>query len=241
MSKLKAEGLRKAFRKKEVVRGVDLEVNSGEVVGLLGPNGAGKTTCFYMVVGFLVPDAGRVMLDSEELGGLPMHSRARRGIGYLPQEPSVFRRLTVADNLRAILETRPLGSREREERLQGLLEEFGLAGLKDQRADSLSGGERRRTEIARALVTEPAFLMLDEPFAGLDPLAVEELKRLLLQLKERGIGLLLTDHNVWEALPLCDRASILHEGQVLQSGDPESLAASPAARSAYLGERFRLE
>ena len=241
MRKLRAEGLRKAFRTKEVVRGVDLEVRSGEVVGLLGPNGAGKTTCFYMVVGFLTPDAGRVLLDGEELNGLPMHQRARRGIGYLPQEPSVFQGLTVADNLRAILETRPLAKKEREERLQRLLEEFGLTGLKDQRADSLSGGERRRTEIARALVSDPAFLMLDEPFAALDPLAVEELKQVLFRLKERGIGLLLTDHNVWEALPLCDRAAILHEGRVLESGDPESLAASPAARSAYLGKRFRLE
>ncbi len=238
--RLSAHGLCKSYRRRQVVAGVDLEVNSGEVVGLLGPNGAGKTTSFYMVVGLVRPDAGRVLLDDQELTGVPMHLRARQGISYLAQEPSVFRQLTVAENLLAILETVEKDAAARIRRKERLLEEFRLGHVADSYGYALSGGERRRTEIARALVLEPRFILLDEPFAGIDPLAVLDIQQIIVQLKERGIGVLISDHNVRETLSVCDRAYILNDGRILESGDPQSIAASPRARAIYLGETFRL-
>lgn len=238
--KLSAQGLVKVYRGRRVVDEVSLAVNRGEIVGLLGPNGAGKTTTFYMIVGLIRPDGGQVFLDGKEVSGLPMYLRAREGITYLPQEPSVFRKLTVAENLMAILETMELTREERRTRLEELLAELNLTPLADNKAYSLSGGERRRVEITRALVTRPNFLLLDEPFAGIDPLAVLDLQRILGQLKEKGIGLLISDHNVRETLKVCDRAYILHQGQLLEEGDPAQIAASELARKIYLGEEFSL-
>jgi lipopolysaccharide export system ATP-binding protein len=223
-----------------VVNEVTVEVRAGEIVGLLGPNGAGKTTTFYMIVGLARPDGGAVYLDGQDITRLPMYERARRGIGYLPQEPSVFRKLTVEQNLLAILETLDLDRAERAERLQQLLDELGIARVAKSKAQSLSGGERRRVEISRALVISPAFMLLDEPFAGIDPIAVVDIQGIVTQLRKRGIGVLITDHNVRETLGICDRAYILNDGAVLEEGTPERIAASPVAREIYLGEKFRL-
>jgi len=239
-SHLLCEGLNKSFRRRKVVDSVDLEIHGGEVVGLLGPNGAGKTTIFYMIVGLLQPDAGRIVLNGEEITSLPMYLRARKGIAYLPQEPSVFRKLSVEDNLLAILETLPLTAEERRQRLEGLLRELGLSGLRKQKAYSLSGGERRRVEITRALVLSPFFILLDEPFAGIDPIAVNDIQTIIRQLKSKGIGIIITDHNVRETLGVCDRAYILNEGQILEAGTPERIARSRKARKIYLGDGFRL-
>lgn len=233
-------GLRKTYGEREVVRGVDIAIESGSVIGLLGPNGAGKTTTFYMVVGLARPDGGQVFINQEEITDLPMHQRARRGIGYLPQEASVFRKLTVADNLLSILETvEPDRTRQRQ-RMQQLLEEFSITHIATARGFSLSGGERRRVEIARALINEPAFILLDEPFAGIDPIAVADIQKLIVSLKERNIGVLISDHNVRETLGVCDRAYILSGGEVLEYGTPDEIASSSRARSVYLGEDFRL-
>ena len=239
-SYLKCEHLTKAFRQKKVVNDVDVEVRGGEVVGLLGPNGAGKTTIFYMIVGLLQPNAGRICLNGDEVTSLPMYLRARKGIGYLAQEPSVFRKLTVEGNLMAILETLPLSSGERRDRLDKLLNDLGLSALRKQKAFSLSGGERRRVEITRALVLSPSFILLDEPFAGIDPIAVLDIQGIVCQLKSQGIGIIITDHNVRETLGVCDRAYIINEGRILEEGSPEKIAQSREARQIYLGEGFQL-
>jgi lipopolysaccharide export system ATP-binding protein len=238
---LQARDLVKSYGGRQAVAGVSLSVEISEVVGLLGPNGAGKTTTFYMIVGLVEPDGGQVLLDGQDIGRLPMHMRARRGVGYLPQEPSVFRRLTVRENLMAILETQPLSDADRQRRCDELLQDLGVAHLAKSQADSLSGGERRRVEISRALATEPSFMLLDEPFAGIDPLAVADIQAIVRQLKGRGIGVLISDHNVRETLGVCDRAYILGAGKVLEEGTPETIAASPVARKFYLGEKFRLD
>jgi lipopolysaccharide export system ATP-binding protein len=237
---LRAEGLTKSFVGRRVVDDVTIEVRAGEVVGLLGPNGAGKTTSFHMIVGLTRPDAGRVFLDGTDVTPLPMYERARRGIGYLPQEASVFRKLTVEQNILAILETLALTAAERAERLRQLLDELGIAKLAKSKAQALSGGERRRLEITRALVISPSFMLLDEPFAGIDPIAVVDIQGIVSQLKRRGIGVLITDHNVRETLGICDRAYIVNEGTVLEEGTPAAIAESPRARQIYLGEKFRL-
>jgi len=237
---LLGENLTKAFRHKRVVDGVDIEVRSGEVVGLLGPNGAGKTTIFYLVVGLLRPNQGKMYLNGEEITSLPMYLRARKGIGYLPQEPSVFRKLTVEENLVAILESLPLSKEERKDRLEELLEELGLSSLRKRKAYILSGGERRRVEITRALVLSPSFILLDEPFAGIDPIAVLDIQSIIHQLKSKGIGIIITDHNVRETLGVCDRAYILNEGRILEAGTPEQIARSQKAREIYLGDGFEL-
>ena len=237
---LRAEGLTKSYVGRRVVDDVTIEVRAGEVVGLLGPNGAGKTTSFHMIVGLTRPDAGRVFLDGTDVTPLPMYERARRGIGYLPQEPSVFRKLTVEQNILAILETLALTAAERAERLRQLLDELGIAKLAKSKAQALSGGERRRLEITRALVISPSFMLLDEPFAGIDPIAVVDIQGIVSQLKRRGIGVLITDHNVRETLGICDRAYIVNEGTVLEEGTPAEIADSPRARQIYLGEKFRL-
>jgi len=239
-SELRAVGLTKSYGGRCVVQGVDIDVRGGEVVGLLGPNGAGKTTSFHMIVGLTRPDAGTVHLNGDDVTALPMYERARRGIGYLPQEASIFRRLSVADNVLAILETLDVSAEERRTRLKGLLGELGLTRLAATRADALSGGERRRLEITRALVVSPTFMLLDEPFAGIDPIAVVDIQGIVTQLKKRGIGVLITDHNVRETLGICDRAYIVSEGAVLEEGDPKYIADSPRARKIYLGEKFRL-
>jgi lipopolysaccharide export system ATP-binding protein len=241
MSLLRADNLLKRYKGRTVVRDVALEVSSGEVVGLLGPNGAGKTTCFYMIVGLIAADAGRIELDGTELTHLPIHRRARLGISYLPQENSVFRRLTVEENVQAILELQNVPESEMEARLVSLLEDLGIAHLRKHAAISLSGGERRRLEIARALGTKPNFILLDEPFAGVDPIAVLDIQRIIRFLKEqRGIGVLITDHNVRETLGICDRAYIINEGAVLASGHPEEIVYNEHVRRVYLGEHFRL-
>jgi len=237
---LRAEQLVKTYVGRRVVNDVSVEVRAGEIVGLLGPNGAGKTTTFYMIVGLARPDAGVVSLNGEDITRLPMYERARRGISYLPQEPSIFRKLTVEQNILAILETLGLGGEERGERLRSLLDELGMARLAKSKAYSLSGGERRRLEITRALVISPSFMLLDEPFAGIDPIAVVDIQGIVTQLKERGIGVLITDHNVRETLGICDRAYILNDGAVLEEGVPAEIAASKRAREIYLGEKFRL-
>lgn len=237
---LRASALEKSYGRRQVLKSVSVEVHPGEVVGLLGPNGAGKTTTFYCVVGLVRPDRGVVLLGDVDLTQEPMFRRARKGISYLPQEPSVFRGLTVADNIKAILETLPITTEARRARLEELLEELSIAHLAGSNASALSGGERRRLEITRALVTQPSFILLDEPFAGIDPIAVIDIQNIIVQLKERGIGVLLTDHNVRETLGICDRAYILNDGTILEEGDPETIAASPKAREIYLGERFRL-
>lgn len=238
--RLQGVGLVKSFRGRQVVKGVSIEVKSGEVVGLLGPNGAGKTTTFDMVVGLCQPDAGEILLSGEAMTDLPMFKRARKGVGYLPQESSVFRRLSVEENILAILETMDLSSRERAHRLDGLLKELDLTALRKSRAYSLSGGERRRLEITRSLATRPKFLLLDEPFAGIDPIAVGDIQQIVLRLKNKGIGLLVTDHNVQETLSITDRAYIINQGQILESGSPDAIVQSETARAVYLGERFRL-
>lgn len=237
---LQAQGLVKAYRGREVVRSVSLEVEPGEVVGLLGPNGAGKTTTFYMILGLVRPDEGGVILDGGEITRVPVYQRARLGLGYLAQEPSIFRRLTVEENLRLILERLPLSRAERQARVEQLLDDFDLQALRHREAAVLSGGERRRCEVARAMAGEPRYLLLDEPFAGVDPIAVAELQELILSLKDRGIGVLITDHNVRETLSITERAYIMHQGQVLVSGTAEQLLESPEARRFYLGERFHL-
>jgi lipopolysaccharide export system ATP-binding protein len=237
---LRTEGLVKVYRRRRVVNGVSLALGRGEIVGLLGPNGAGKTTTFYMMVGFIRPDEGSVFLDDEKISGLPMYRRARMGIGYLPQESSVFRKMTVADNLMCILETLRMTRRQRLDTRDRLLSELGLNHLADQMAYTLSGGERRRVEIARALVTSPSFFLLDEPFAGIDPIAVAEIQNIVKGLREKGIGVLITDHNVRETLAITDRAYIMYDGRVLISGSAEQLASDPEARKIYLGERFHL-
>jgi lipopolysaccharide export system ATP-binding protein len=238
--RLAARGLCKAYKGRQVVQGVDLDVASGDVIGLLGPNGAGKTTSFYMVVGLVRPDQGQVFLDGLELTGLPMYQRARAGISYLPQEASVFRKLTVEENLLAILETLDLTPAARRKRKDQLLEDFRLTHVARSFGYALSGGERRRVEIARALVIEPAFILLDEPFAGIDPIAVIDIQNIIMQLKERSIGVLISDHNVRETLGVCDKAYILNEGCILEFGEPEEIAASSRARAIYLGEKFKL-
>ncbi len=238
---LAADGLVKSFKGRTVVDGVHFHVAAGEVVGLLGPNGAGKTTSFYMMVGLHKPEAGRVLLADEEITRLPMHERARRGISYLPQEASVFRKMTVEQNVMAILEFMPMTRAERQERQERLLGDLNIGHLAGRRADSLSGGERRRLEITRALVTEPSFILLDEPFAGIDPIAVIDIQRIINKLRQMGIGILITDHNVQETLEITDRAYIMNKGVVLESGTPEEIAQSDRAREIYLGEGFRLQ
>ncbi len=230
----------KSFGSKKIIKGVNIEVRGGEVVGLLGPNGAGKTTIFYMIIGILRPDKGRLFLNSEDITNLPMYLRARRGIAYLPQEASVFRKLTVEQNLIAILETLPISKEERKVRLENLLNELGLSPIRKQKAYSLSGGERRRVEITRALILSPLFILLDEPFAGIDPIAVLDIQGIISQLKSKGIGIIITDHNVRETLGVCDRAYIVNEGEILEEGTPEMIAKSEKARKIYLGEGFEL-
>ena len=239
-STLTTRGLAKGYNRRMVVNGVDIAVSSGEVVGLLGPNGAGKTTTFYMVVGLCRPDRGEVFLDGEAITELPMYQRARRGISYLPQEPSVFRRLSVRDNLLAVLETMPLDPLQRRERVEELLSEFRIEHIAGNRGFSLSGGERRRVEIARALATDPAFILLDEPFAGIDPIAVIDIQNIITALKDKGLGVLISDHNVRETLGVCDKAYIMSAGEVLECGDPVQISQSKKAREIYLGEKFRL-
>ena len=241
MATLRTHELTKSYSGRTVVRGVSLDVASGEVVGLLGPNGAGKTTTFYMTVGLTEPDAGRVILDGEDVTDDPMYVRARKGIGYLPQEPSIFRGLTVEENILAILETLDLDRAGRQERLRTLLAELHLTPLAKAPAHTLSGGERRRAEITRALVVSPRFILLDEPFAGIDPIAVTEIQKIIFHLKERGIGVLVTDHNVRETLRITDRAYIVHDGAIFRSGTPASLAADADVRRIYLGADFRLD
>ena len=238
--KLSAKGLEKSYKGRTVVHGVSLEVNSGQVVGLLGANGAGKTTTFYMVVGLIQPDKGQVLLDDQDLTGLPIYTRARAGISYLPQEKSVFRGLSVKDNLMAILETLDLRQSERKERQEQLLIDFGLTDVAKSMSYSLSGGEQRRLEFARALVIEPSFILMDEPFAGVDPIAVLNIQNIIGRLKDRGIGVLISDHNVRETLGICDQAYILNHGEILEFGEPDLIAASPKAREIYLGEKFKL-
>jgi lipopolysaccharide export system ATP-binding protein len=240
MATLVAQKLVKTYRGRRVVDTVDLEVQSGSIVGLLGPNGAGKTTTFYMIVGFIRPDEGKVFLNGENIVSFPMYLRARKGVGYLPQETSIFRKLTVEENILAILETLPLSRPARRKRLKNLLEELNIGHLAKQKAYALSGGERRRVEIARALVRDPSFILLDEPFAGIDPIAVIDIQKIIEQLKERGIGVLISDHNVRETLGVCDWACILNEGTIIETGIPEAIASSDVAREIYLGERFQL-
>ena len=238
---LVAEGLRKRYRQREVVREFGLTLDAGEVVGLLGPNGAGKTTCFYMIVGLVPADAGRIVLDGRDITGEPMYRRARLGVGYLPQEPSVFRKLSVADNIMLVLELRKdLDRRGRETELASLMDELQIGHVAGQNGASLSGGERRRVEIARALAARPRLILLDEPFAGVDPISVGEIQRIVRHLKNRGIGVLITDHNVRETLGICDRAYILNDGSVLAQGAPDALLANPDVRRVYLGDSFRL-
>jgi lipopolysaccharide export system ATP-binding protein len=241
MSALHARGLSKSFRGRKVVDRVSFDVNPGEVVGLLGPNGAGKTTSFHCVVGLLHPDEGEVHLGGQDLSGLPLHRRARMGLGYLPQEPSIFRKLTVRQNLLLVLEGHGVHGDEARGRTDDVLQEFELLRVADSLGEQLSGGERRRTEIARALLAEPRFLLFDEPFAGIDPIAVHELQRLIGKLRERGLGVLISDHAVRETLGICDRAVLLVEGRLLEAGTPPQIAASERARAVYLGERFKLE
>jgi lipopolysaccharide export system ATP-binding protein len=238
--KLYTENIRKTYRGRAVVNGVSVEVNQGEIVGLLGPNGAGKTTSFYMIVGLLRPDEGKVFLDDVEITKAPMYKRAQMGIGYLPQEVSVFRKLSVEDNIMAILEMTDLNKTQRQEKLERLLEEFHLTHVRKNLGNRLSGGEKRRTEIARALATDPKFVLLDEPFAGVDPIAVEDIQAIVSELKKRNIGILITDHNVQETLSITDRAYLLFEGSILKSGTAEELASDEQVRRVYLGQNFVL-
>ena len=240
LPKIETRGLIRDFGKRRVVNGVNINITAGEVVGLLGPNGAGKTTTFYMVVGLIEATEGQVFLDDDDLTPLPMYRRARRGIGYLPQEPSIFRKMTVEQNLKAVAETLPLSKSELKACIKEHLEELGLSHLAKQKAYTLSGGERRRLEISRALVTQPKFLLMDEPFSGVDPISVSEVQKIIIQLKERGIGVLITDHNVRETLQIVDRAYLLHEGAVLAEGSSDFLVNDPKSREFYLGENFNL-
>jgi len=238
--KLYTRQLEKFYGRRKVVDDVTIEVNQGEIVGLLGPNGAGKTTTFYMVVGFIKPDGGAVYLEDQEITELPMYKRARLGIGYLPQEPSVFRKLSVEDNIKAVLEMTKHSKVEQKEKLESLLSEFGLNKVRKNMGDSLSGGERRRTEIARALATDPYYILLDEPFAGIDPIAVEDIQQIVARLTEKNIGILITDHNVQETLSITDRAYLMFEGRILRSGSADDLANDPLVRKVYLGQNFEL-
>jgi lipopolysaccharide export system ATP-binding protein len=240
MHRLVLKALTKSYNGRKVVDAVSLEVRSGEVVGLLGPNGAGKTSTFYMVLGLLQPDGGKILLDGADISTLPIYRRARLGLQYLPQEPSVFRKLTVAENILAILETLEPNPQARQDRLDKLLADLGISHLAQQRASALSGGERRRVEITRALVTSPHFIILDEPFAGIDPLAVTDIQNIIRELKDRGLGVLISDHNVREALGVCNRAYILNEGVILEEGTPDKLVKSELAKRIYLGEAFKL-
>lgn len=239
--KLYTENISKSYRGREVVKGVTIEVNQGEIVGLLGPNGAGKTTTFYMIVGLVSPDKGKVFLDQDEITKLPMYKRSQLGIGYLPQEVSVFRKLSVEDNIMAILEMTKLNKEERKAKLEKLISEFGLNHVRKNIGSALSGGEKRRTEIARALATDPKFVLLDEPFAGVDPIAVEDIQTIVSELKNRNIGILITDHNVQETLSITDRAYLLFEGSILKTGTAEELAADEQVRKVYLGQNFELK
>ena len=241
MTVLRAMNLAKSYRNQEVVKNVSLEVCSGEVVGLLGPNGAGKTTCFYMIVGSIPHDRGRVMINDDEITHLPVHQRAQRGIGYLPQEASVFRKLTVKENLLAILETRANLTRDEQENIANtLMSEFRISGIENNIGISLSGGERRRVEIARALATDPDFILLDEPFAGVDPISVTDIKDIIQHLSNRGIGVLITDHNVRETLDICEKAYIVNEGQIIAEGDAETILRNEQVKKVYLGQNFRM-
>ena len=240
MSDLSAKGLVKIYHKRKVVNQIDLSISPGEVVGLLGPNGAGKTTTFYMIVGLVKPDAGEIFLNGENITGFPMYLRARKGLNYLPQEPSIFRKLTVEENILAILETLDLQDEERKERLRVLLNELDLTALAKNHAYSLSGGERRRVEITRALVTSPKYILLDEPFAGIDPLAVADIQKIIEKLQGKGIGIIISDHNVRETLSCCDRAYIVNEGAILVEGAPDMIAQSELARKFYFGDSFNL-
>jgi len=240
MHLLEVKDLAKSYDGKEVVKGVNVLVKRGEIVGLLGPNGAGKTTTFYMVVGIIPPNRGSIIFDNQDITTLPIHERARFGIGYLSQEPSIFRKLTVEENIQAILETLPIGKAERKRRLEGLLEELNIAYLAKNKAYTLSGGERRRLEITRALVTNPSFILLDEPFSGIDPIVVSEAQEIIKELKEKGLGILLTDHNVRETLSITDRAYLIAEGRILISGTANDLINDPQARQLYLGEKFKM-
>ncbi|WP_163835215.1 LPS export ABC transporter ATP-binding protein [Spartinivicinus ruber] len=241
MSILKAEHLAKSYKGRAVVKDVSLQIQSGQVVGLLGPNGAGKTTCFYMIVGLVKSDQGNVWIDESDITHLPMHGRAQAGIGYLPQEASVFRKLTVTDNILAILETRKeLNRKQRQEKLNSLLEEFNITHIKDSKGMSLSGGERRRVEIARALATEPSFILLDEPFAGVDPISVKDIKDIVWHLKDRGIGVLITDHHVRETLDICENAYIVSEGHIIAEGSAEAVMTNQQVKEVYLGHDFKI-
>jgi len=240
MHLLEIKGLHKSYDGRFVVRGVDIAVKRGEIVGLLGPNGAGKTTTFYMIVGVIAPNRGNIIFDNQDITGLPIHERARYGIGYLSQEPSIFRKLSVEENIMAIMETLPLTRTQRRERLKVLLEELNIAHLAKNKAYTLSGGERRRLEITRALVTNPSFILLDEPFSGIDPIVVNEAQEIIKELKERGLGILLTDHNVRETLSITDRAYLIADGKILISGTAQELIDNPQARQIYLGEKFRM-
>ena len=241
MKTLRADNLAKSYKKRSVVKDVSLSIKSGEIVGLLGPNGAGKTTCFYMIVGLVDADKGKISIDDEDLTNLPMHGRARKGIGYLPQEASVFRKLSVKDNLMAILETRKeLSKAERKEKMETLLQEFHITHIRDSLGMSLSGGERRRVEIARALATEPHFILLDEPFAGVDPISVSDIKHIVTHLKKKGIGVLITDHNVRETLDICEKAFIVSDGHIIASGTAEEVLSNQQVKDVYLGDEFKL-
>ncbi len=240
MHLLEVKALQKSYGKKVVIKNIDLYVSTSEIVGLLGPNGAGKTTTFYSILGLVRPEGGRILLDNQDIGDLPMYQRARRGISYLPQEPSIFRKLSVEDNLRAVLEIKGLNKDEIETELKSLLREFNLTEFAKRDGYKLSGGERRRTEIARALATKPTFILFDEPFAGIDPLAIIELKKMMIYLRTKGLGIIITDHNVRDTLSITDRAYIISDGEILEEGTPEKLIATPKVKEAYLGEEFRL-
>lgn len=240
MHLLEVKALQKSYGKKVVIRNIDLYVSTSEIVGLLGPNGAGKTTTFYSILGLVRPEGGRILLDNQDISNLPMYERARRGISYLPQEPSIFRKLSVEDNLRAVLEIKGLTTDEIETELKSLLREFNLTEFSKRDGYKLSGGERRRTEIARALATKPTFILFDEPFAGIDPLAIIELKKMMIYLRSKGLGIIITDHNVRDTLSITDRAYIISNGEILEEGTPEKLIATPKVKEAYLGEEFRL-
>ncbi|MCF8362442.1 MAG: LPS export ABC transporter ATP-binding protein [Prolixibacteraceae bacterium] len=238
--KLKAENIVKRYRKRTVVKGVSIELNQGEIVGLLGPNGAGKTTSFYMIVGLVQPNSGRIFFDNEDITSLPVYRRAQKGIGYLAQEASVFRHLSVEDNIKAVLEMTNTSKEEQKEKTESLIQEFGLQKVRDSKGIQLSGGERRRTEIARALAINPKFILLDEPFAGVDPIAVEDIQNIVYHLKDRNIGILITDHNVHETLAITDRSYLLFEGDILKAGSAEDLASDEMVRKVYLGQNFEL-